>query len=59
MRRIMNIIRALKVAPTEEAFYAVFDSYKVTKKEANIVIVILTTSMILQDIKTFIKNLIR
>lgn len=46
MRRIMNIVRALKVAPTEEAFYAVFDSYRVTRKEANIIAVILTVTSI-------------
>lgn len=46
MRRIMNIIRALKVAPTEEAFYAVFDSYKVTRKETYIIMILLPISVI-------------
>jgi hypothetical protein len=60
MRRIMNIVRELKKAIyTEEEFMAVFDRYQVTSKEADVIIVILATTIKLHDIKTFIKNLIR
>ena len=51
MRRIMNIISALRTTTTEEEFNAVFDSYKVTSKEANIVITLLTITVILDSIK--------
>lgn len=51
MRRIMNIISALRTTTTEEEFNAVFDSYRVTSKEANIIIIIFTITIILDSIK--------
>ena len=51
MRRIMNIINELRMTSTEEEFNAVFDRYKVTSKEANIVITLLTITVILDSIK--------
>lgn len=51
MRRIMNIINELRMTSTEEEFNAVFDSYRVTSKEANIVITLLTITVILDSIK--------
>lgn len=51
MRRIMNIVNALKATTTEEDFNAVFDSYRVTRKEANIVMILLPISIILDNIR--------
>ena len=51
MRRIMNIINELRMTSTEEEFNAVFDRYKVTSKEANIVITLLTITVVLDSIK--------
>ena len=51
MRRIMNIINELRTTTTEEEFNAVFDSYRVTSKEANIIIIIFTITIILDSIK--------
>ena len=51
MRRIMNIINELRMTSTEEEFNAVFDSYRVTSKEANIIIIIFTITIILDSIK--------
>ncbi len=51
MRRIMNIVSALRTTTSEEDFNAVFDSYRVTRKEANIVITLLTITMMLNSIK--------
>lgn len=51
MRRIMDIINALRMTSTEEEFNAVFDRYRVTSKEANIVITLLTIAVMLDSIK--------